>query len=91
MGILILLMIWPIFSGYMEWISMWVSRVKIRETWKKTVVIVLMISLILISVGLLYMCILSIGVYGITSVIALRVYSWLILRCGIIVLLLLYV
>jgi len=53
---------------------MWISGVKLRETYKKLVVIVLIISLILITVGVLYFVLLSVRVYGMSSVIALGVY-----------------
>jgi len=90
-GLLILVMIWPIFSGYMEWISIWINRVKIRETFKKIMVILLIIRLVLLSVALAYVFVLAIGVYGISSVIALRVYRWLILGGGITILIIIYV
>jgi len=86
-----LVMIWPIFNGYMEWISMWINRVKLGETFKKVMVILLIIRLILLSVALAYVFVLAIGVYRISSVIALRVYGWLILGGGITILIIIYV
>lgn len=53
---------------------MWITGVKIRELYKKVFVILLVMSLVIISVRLLYMIVMSIGVYGISSVIALGVY-----------------
>jgi len=70
---------------------MWISRVKLRETFKKTVVILLMIGLILLSVALAYVFVLAIRVYGISSVIALGVYRWLILGGRITILIIIYV
>jgi len=69
-----LVIMWPIFSGYMEWVSMWINGVKIRETLKKVIVVVLIMGLVFLSVMLAYACILTIGVYGISSVVALGVY-----------------
>jgi len=85
-SLLMIVIIWPMFHGYIEWISMWISGVKLRETYKKLMVIVLMISLILITVGVLYFVLLSVGVYGMSSVIALGVYLWVMLRCGMVIL-----
>jgi len=70
---------------------MWINRVKLRETFKKTMVILLMIGLILLSVSLAYVFVLAIRVYGISSVIALRVYRWLILGGRITILIIIYV
>jgi len=84
-------MIWPMFSGYIEWISIWISRVKLRETFKKAMVVLLMIGLILLSVALAYVFVLAIRVYGISSVVALSVYGWLILGNGITILIIIYV
>jgi len=90
-GLLMLVIIWPIFSGYIEWISIWINRVKLRETFKKMMVILLMIRLILLSVNLAYVFVLTIGVYRISSVVALRVYGWLILGGRITILIIIYV
>lgn len=89
-SLIIMVIMWPMFVRYIEWIVIWVSGLKIGETWKKIIVIVLIISLILINVGLLYVVVLSIGVYGISSVVALRVYGWLILGGGMIMLIIMY-
>jgi len=70
---------------------MWVNRIKLRETFKKVIVILLMIRLILLSVALAYVFVLAIGVYRISSVVALRVYGWLILGGGITILMIIYV
>jgi len=75
----------------MEWISIWVNRIKLRETLKKTIVILLMIRLIILSVALAYVFVLAIRVYRISSVVALRVYGWLILGGGITILIIIYV
>jgi len=69
-----LAIIWPIFGGYIEWISIWINGIKLRETFKKVMVILLMIGLILLSVALAYVLVLAIGVYRVSSVVALRVY-----------------
>jgi len=90
-GLLILVIIWPIFSGYIEWISIWISRVKLGETFKKTMVILLIIRLILLSVTLAYVFVLAIRVYRMSSVVALRVYGWLMLGGGITILIIIYV
>lgn len=52
--------------------------------------IILIMGLVIVSVGLGYVVVISIGVYGVTSVIALRVYGWIILGGRMIVLLLFY-
>jgi len=70
-----LVMIWPIFSGYIEWIAIWINGVKLRETFKKTMVILLVMRLVVLSVTLAYVVVLAIGVYGISSVVALGVYG----------------
>jgi len=75
----------------MEWISIWINRVKLRETFKKAMVILLMIRLILLSVALAYVFVLAIRVYRISSVVALRVYGWLMLGGGITILITIYV
>jgi len=56
-------------------VSIWISGVKIGETFKKAIVIVLVIRLVFFSVMVAYVCILTIGVYGMPSVIALGVYG----------------
>jgi len=89
--LLILVMMWPIFSRYMEWISIWINGVKIRETFKKGMVILLVMRLVFLSVALAYVFVLAIGVYGMPSVIALRVYGWLILGGRITILIIIYV
>lgn len=89
-SLMMLVIIWPIFYGYIEWISIWIAGVKIGEFHKKIVVIIMVMSLVIISVELLYVIVLSIGVYRISSVIALRVYGWLILGVGMTLLLLVY-
>jgi len=58
----------------MEWIFMWINGVKLRETFKKIMVILLMMGLVLLSVALAYVLVLAIRVYRISSVVALRVY-----------------
>jgi len=75
----------------MEWISIWINRIKLRETFKKTMVILLMMRLILLSVTLAYVFVLAIRVYRISSVVALGVYGWLILGGGITILIIIYV
>lgn len=72
---LMLVIIWPIFAGYMEWISMWVSGVKVGEVYKKALVMMIAISTVIISNRVLYTIIVGVGIYGITSVVALRVYG----------------
>lgn len=54
---------------------MWISGVKLGETYKKILITILIISLVIVSMGLSYVCVMSVGVYGITSVIALGVYG----------------
>jgi len=54
-------------------------------------VILMMMRLILLTVTLAYVFVLAIRVYGIPSVIALRVYRWLILGGGITILIIIYV
>jgi len=54
---------------------MWISRIKLRETLKKIMVILLIIRLILLSVTLAYVFVLAIRVYRISSVVALGVYG----------------
>jgi len=90
-GLLILVMMWPIFNRYMEWVSMWINGVKIGETFKKLIVILLVMRLIFLSVALAYTFVLAIRVYGMSSVIALRVYRWLILGSRITILIIIYV
>jgi len=90
-GLLILVIMWPMFSGYMEWVSIWISGVKIGETFKKVIVIVLIMRLVFLSVMLAYVCVMVIRVYGMSSVIALGVYRWLMLRGGMTILIILYV
>lgn len=90
-SILMIVMIWPLFLGYMEWISMWISGVKIGETWKKFIVLILVMRLTMISVSVLYVFVIGTHAYGIVSVVALRVYSWIILGVGIVLLLTVYV
>lgn len=89
-SLMMLVMIWPMFYRYMEWVSMWITRAKIREFYKKMVVILLVISLVVISVELMYMVVLSVGVYGIGGVIALGVYGWIILGVRMTLLILTY-
>jgi len=50
-----------------------------------------MIGLVFLSVALAYVAVLAIRVYGISSVIALGVYGWLILGGGITILITIYV
>lgn len=89
-SLMILVMIWPIFYRYMEWVSMWITGAKIREFYKKMVVILLVMSLVVISVELMYVMVLSIRVYGVRGVIALGVYGWVMLGAGITLLMLIY-
>jgi len=70
---------------------MWINRVKLGETFKKTMVILLMMGLVLLSVALAYVFVLAIRVYRISSVIALRVYGWLMLGGRITILIIIYV
>jgi len=70
---------------------MWINRIKLRETFKKIMIILLIMRLTLLSVALAYVFVLRIGVYRMSSVIALRVYGWLILGGGITILIIIYV
>lgn len=63
------------FNRYMEWISIWINRVKIGETYKKVMVMILVISLVIVSLSIRYIFVLSVRVYGMSSVIALGVYG----------------
>lgn len=89
-SLMILVMIWPMFYRYMEWVSMWITRVKVREFYKKMVVILLVISLVIISMELMYVVVLNVGVYGVAGVIALGVYGWIMLGVRITLLILTY-
>jgi len=64
--------------------------VKLGEVYKKALLMVVMMSLILVSIELIYVLVMNVGVYGISSVIALRVYGWLMLGVGITFLLMTY-
>jgi len=90
-GLLILVIIWPMFSRYIEWVSIWINGVKIGETFKKAMVVLLIIGLVLLSVILAYVFVLAVGVYRMPSVIALGVYGWLMLGGGITILIIIYV
>jgi len=65
--------------------------VKIRETYKKAMMTVIALGLVFLTVMLAYTCVLAIGVYGISSVIALGIYRWLILGGGMVILIIVYV
>jgi len=69
---------------------MWITRVKIGELHKKIVVMVTLISVVAVNVGIRYVVVMNIGVYGVSSVVALGVYGWIILGAGMTLLLLLY-
>lgn len=90
-SVLMMVIIWPLFFGYMEWISIWINGVKIGETWKKSIVLLLVIRFVVISVRILYVVVIGIYAYGIVSVVALGVYSWVILGVRITSLLITYV
>lgn len=89
-SLIMLVMIWPMFYRYMEWISIWISGIKIGEFYKKMVVILVVMSLVLISIEIIYLVVINIGVYRISSVVALGVYGWLMLGVRITFLILVY-
>jgi len=90
-SLLILVILWPMFYGYIEWVAIWISGVKLRETYKKLLTLMMVMRLIFISVRVRYVVVLSLGVYRVSSAIALRVYSWIMIRGGITMLILSYV
>jgi len=58
----------------MEWVSIWMSGIKLRETYKKIVVILLLISVTFFSSGFGYVIVMNVGIYGMVSLVSLGVY-----------------
>lgn len=69
---------------------MWITGVKVGEFYKKTLVILLVMGLVMISVEVIYIVVISVRVYGTSSVVALGVYGWIMLGVRMTLMLLVY-
>jgi len=68
----------------------WMSGLKIMETYKKILSLMLCLGITIISVELLYVLVLSSRTWGMISVVVLRVYRWVIMRVRIVMILIFY-
>lgn len=89
-SVLIMIMIWPMFAGYMEWMSIWMAGLKLGESYKKVILLLLLISFSIMVVGLSYVFVIVMAPYRVLGVISLGVYVWIMVGCGMAIMILSY-
>jgi hypothetical protein len=66
----------------MDWLNTWIEGIKLGEVYKKVIVLVLLIAIVFVVIRICYVVILSLNIYGMISVVRLRVYIWFIIGFG---------